>query len=33
MRHVKLRPGHEPDAEALGKLILAAYDDIKRRLA
>jgi hypothetical protein len=32
MRHVKLRPGQEQDAEALGNLIAAAYDDIRRRL-
>ncbi len=32
MRHVKLRPGQERDENALGDLIAAAYDDIKRRL-
>src|SRR5689334_13835925 len=32
MRHVKLRPGQEPDDNALGGLIAAAYDDIRRRL-
>jgi len=32
MRHVKLRPGKELDDEALGELIAAAYDDIRRRL-
>ena len=32
MRHVKLRPGQEPDPDALGNLIVVAYDDIKRRL-
>jgi len=32
MRHVKLRPGQELDARALGELIAAAYDDIRRRL-
>jgi hypothetical protein len=33
MRHVKLRPGTEPNAQALGDLIAAAYADIKVRLA
>ena len=33
MRHVKLKPGAEPSAEALGDLIDAAYADIKVRLA
>jgi hypothetical protein len=33
MRHVKLRPGREPDLEALGDLIDAAYADIRARLA
>ena len=33
MRHVKLRPDEEPDAAALGELIVAAYRDIKARLA
>jgi hypothetical protein len=33
MRHVKLRPGTEIDAEALDALIKAAYADVKRRLA
>jgi hypothetical protein len=32
MRHVKLRPGTELDDAALGDLIVAAYDDIRRRL-
>jgi hypothetical protein len=32
MRHVKLRPGKELDFEALSDLIVAAYDDIQRRL-
>ena len=32
MRHVKLHPGQEPDAEALSDLIQAAYHDIRRRL-
>lgn len=32
MRHVKLRPGHEVNAEALGKLIRRAYADMKRQL-
>ena len=32
MRHVKIRPGDQIDAEALTKLIHAAYADIKRRL-
>jgi hypothetical protein len=33
MRHVKLRPGREPDPAALGELIEAAYSDIRARLA
>lgn len=33
MRHVKLRPGRELDAEALDELIAVAYRDIRRRLA
>jgi len=33
MRHVKLRPGHEMDAEALTNLISVAYADIRQRLA
>src|SRR6187200_2039602 len=33
MRHVKLRPGREPDLAALGDLIVAAYSDIRVRLA
>ena len=33
MRHVKLRPGQEPDIAALGDLIAAAYRDIRQRLA
>jgi hypothetical protein len=32
MRHVKLRPGSDCDPAALGKLINAAYLDIKTRL-
>jgi hypothetical protein len=32
MRHVKLRPGKELDVQALGDLIVAAYNDIRRRL-
>ena len=32
MRHVKLRPGKEPDSDALNDVIEAAYDDIRRRL-
>ena len=32
MRHVKLGPGREVDAEALGTLIESAYADIRRRL-
>lgn len=32
MRHVKLRPDRNIDAEALTKLINRAYADIKRRL-
>lgn len=31
-RHVKLRPGHEVDTEALAQLIDAAYVDIRARL-
>jgi hypothetical protein len=31
MRHVKLRPGEDIDAEALRALIAAAYADIKKR--
>jgi hypothetical protein len=31
-RHVKLRPGREVDSVALGRLVKAAYVDIKRRL-
>jgi hypothetical protein len=30
-RHVKLRPGHETDSDALAQLIEAAYADIRRR--
>jgi hypothetical protein len=33
MRHVKLRPGQEPDVAALGDLIAASYRDIQQRLA
>jgi hypothetical protein len=29
MRHVKLRPGHEPDTASLTALIAAAYRDAK----
>lgn len=32
MRHVKLRPGADLDAEALRKLIATAYTDMKGRL-
>jgi hypothetical protein len=32
MRHVKLRPGDNVDAEALMKLIETAYHDMKKRL-
>lgn len=32
MRHVKLRPGEETDDGALGRLIEAAYADIKARV-
>lgn len=32
MRHVKLRPGRELDDAALGDLIDAAYNDVRRRL-
>ena len=32
MRHVKLKPGSEPDVAALGELIDAAYLDIRMRL-
>jgi hypothetical protein len=33
MRHVKLTPAAAPDTDALGRLILAAYQDIRARLA
>ena len=33
MRHVKLRPDHEPNVVALGDLIDAAYVDIRERVA
>jgi hypothetical protein len=33
MRHVKLRPGDGVDAEALSRLIDAAYADVRWRLA
>lgn len=33
MRHVKVRPGREPDPSALEALIVAAYEDVGRRLA
>jgi hypothetical protein len=32
MRHVKVRPGREPDSVALGNLIDASYLDAKMRL-
>jgi hypothetical protein len=32
MRHVKLRPGEEIDADALSDLIVTAYHDIQQRL-
>jgi hypothetical protein len=32
MRHVKLRPGRDVDANALRKLIETAYADMRRRL-
>jgi hypothetical protein len=32
MRHVKLRPGKDPDDKALGDLIAAVYNDFGRRL-
>jgi hypothetical protein len=32
MRHVKLRPGREINADALNSLIAGAYRDIRRRL-
>ena len=32
MRHVKLRPGTAANAAALGKLIDAAYSDVKARV-
>jgi hypothetical protein len=32
MRHVKLRPGEDIDAEALRRLIDTSYADIKRRI-
>jgi len=31
-RHVKLWPGREPDAAALGRLVDAAYADVRARL-
>jgi hypothetical protein len=33
MRHVKLKPGHEPNVTALRNLIIAAHADIKARIA
>jgi hypothetical protein len=33
MRHVKARPGAEPDSAALAALITAAYADLQARLA
>lgn len=32
MRHIKLRPEREPDPQAVGTLIEAAYQDVKSRL-
>lgn len=32
MRHVKLRPGQEPDADALAALVENAYRDMQKRL-
>ena len=32
MRHVKLKPGREPDSHAVGNLIHASYLDVKVRL-
>jgi hypothetical protein len=32
MRHVKLRTNRMPDETALGNLVMAAYNDIRRRL-
>lgn len=32
MRHVKLKPGREPDSVALGNLLHASYLDVKIRL-
>ena len=32
MRHVKLKPGQEPDSAALAALIQSAYSDIRERL-
>ena len=32
MRHVKLRPGKELDVDALSGMIVAAYQDMRRRL-
>jgi hypothetical protein len=32
MRHVKLRPGHDVEAQALRELVKTAYTDMKRRL-
>lgn len=32
MRHVKVRPGREPDPEALRALVRAAYADIRARV-
>src|ERR1035438_5541625 len=32
MRHVKLRPGTDPDAASLSRLIERAYSDIKARV-
>jgi hypothetical protein len=32
MRHVKLAPGREVDADALGTLIETAYSDMKGRM-
>jgi hypothetical protein len=32
MRHVKIRPGQEPDSSALLRLIETAYEDVRLRL-
>jgi len=33
MRHVKFRPGSEPDATAVSALVTEAYADMQRYLA